>query len=231
MYKSYLTAKAPLRRIFTSPWLVVLLLLLPIVFVGYHYNSLPDTIPIHFNAKGEADGFGKRSTIWVMVLILTFVSLGIYLLIANIHRIDPRKAKSANPDVYKQLAFVVLVFMTIVQMLVCNAIIFPDSNDSMATLIFAAMGLLFAAMGYLMRNVPPNYFIGLRLPWTLEDDQNWAATHRVMSVLWVVGGGVLAILAFLLSFTATLIAFFCVLVLVLLMPVIYSYQHYKRNHP
>lgn len=230
MYKSYLSTKDLLRRIFTSPLLVVLLLLLPIIFVGYHYNGLPETIPTHFNAKGEADGFGKRATIWVLVLILSVVSLGVYLLIAHIHRIDPRKSKAVHPSIYKQLAFVVLLFMTIVQLLVSYAIIFPASNNDMFTLIFAAMGLLLAAMGYLMRDMPPNYFIGLRLPWTLEDDQNWAATHRVMSVLWVVGGGLLALLAFLLSFTATLIAFFCGLALILLIPIIYSYQHYKRNH-
>ncbi len=36
------------------------------------FQQLPDTIPIHFNAAGEADGYGKKATIWLLPGIALF---------------------------------------------------------------------------------------------------------------------------------------------------------------
>lgn len=39
------------------------------VYVAFVYRSLPEEIPIHFNAKGEADGWGGRAVIFGMPLM------------------------------------------------------------------------------------------------------------------------------------------------------------------
>jgi len=48
-----------MRRVFTSPLLAVVILALPFLYLGIQYASLPDTVPVHFNAEGVADGLDR----------------------------------------------------------------------------------------------------------------------------------------------------------------------------
>ena len=45
-----------------------------------HYSSLPETIPTHFNAAGEADGFGSKVSIFALPVIATLLFIGLTVL-------------------------------------------------------------------------------------------------------------------------------------------------------
>ncbi|MEQ1586587.1 MAG: DUF1648 domain-containing protein [Cyclobacteriaceae bacterium] len=45
-----------------------------------NYSNLPSTIPTHFNASGQADGFGGKSTILTLPLIATILFIGLTVL-------------------------------------------------------------------------------------------------------------------------------------------------------
>ena len=60
--------------------------------------------------------------------------------------------------------------------------------------VFAGVGLLLCLIGNYMHTIKPNYFAGLRLPWTLNNEDNWRKTHLLAGKLWFVGGLVIAIL-------------------------------------
>lgn len=82
-----------------------------------------------------------------------------------------------------------------------------------------------------MHSIKPNYFAGLRTPWTLEDPDNWRATHRLAGKMWFAGGLVLAVLVLLLPLKAGLIAFMSVMFVIIIIPIIYSYRYFKSHHP
>lgn len=97
--------------------------------------------------------------------------------------------------------------------------------------MFPAVALLFIVMGNYMRTIQPTYFIGVRVPWALEDDDNWRETHRVASWLWVAGG---LLLLFLYPFFAPEtygFIFSTVTILLALIPIGYSFYYYKQSQP
>jgi len=90
--------------------------------------------------------------------------------------------------------------------------------------------LFFAFMGNLMHSIKPNYFAGLRTPWTLEDNDTWRATHRLAGKMWFVGGIILTAIALLLPAKAGMITFMGITFVMVIIPVIYSYVYYKNHH-
>ena len=95
--------------------------------------------------------------------------------------------------------------------------------------VFIAMGLLFALIGSNMYNIKPNYFAGIRLPWTLENEENWKYTHRIAGRMWFAGGLILTALAFFLPTKAGFIALMITTAIITIVPAVYSYMFYKRN--
>jgi uncharacterized membrane protein len=84
--------------------------------------------------------------------------------------------------------------------------------------------LFFAIMGNLLGKVRRNFYVGIRTPWTLANDRVWADTHR-LGAWCMVSGGLLGTLICLVGLPAWLA--FIPLVVCLLVPVVYSYTHYK----
>src|SRR5205809_2888913 len=95
--------------------------------------------------------------------------------------------------------------------------------------VFVTMGLLFAFLGNNMYNIKPNYFAGLRLPWTLENEENWKKTHQLAGRLWFFGGLFFAALALFLSNEWAGYMGTAVLAILILIPVFYSYNLYKNQ--
>jgi uncharacterized membrane protein len=93
--------------------------------------------------------------------------------------------------------------------------------------VFIAMGLLFALIGSNMYNIKPNYFAGIRLPWTLESEDNWRRTHRFAGKLWFFGGLCIALIAFVFTGDPALYASAAITAAVVIIPIIYSYSIYK----
>ncbi|TDO29099.1 SdpI family protein [Sediminibacterium goheungense] len=218
-----------MRRIFTSPVLALLLLVAPAILAAILYPGLPETIPIHFNAKGQADGFGPKSSIWIHISILSVVGLGVYLLISNIHKIDPKKTANVSVDTYKTLALAITLFLSIINASIVLYMSDALKNLGIQNIVLPSVGLLLAVIGYFMRNIKPNYFIGLRLPWTLEDDENWAATHQLAAKLWIPGGIIIAVVSFALPFMTAFIITVLFTAIMIIVPAVYSYRFFKHK--
>ena len=95
--------------------------------------------------------------------------------------------------------------------------------------IFAGVGLLLCLIGNYMHTIKPNYFAGLRLPWTLNNEDNWRKTHLLAGKLWFIGGLATAILCLLVPDTVAIVLFFIATIVLVLVPVIYSYRLYRKN--
>ena len=79
-------------------------------------------------------------------------------------------------------------------------------------------------MGNVIGKVRKNFYIGIRVPWTLASDRVWNDTHRMAAWLWVAAG----ILGFAsIALGAPMYVAIGLLVAAGLVPVIYSFIHYK----
>ena len=197
--------------LFTS----ILILLSSLVGCVFWYQ-LPEKMPTHFNLLGQADGYNhKMSAIFGLpTLMLLMHWLLLFIMIK-----DP---KSSNISSKIQL----LIYWTIpfVSCLLMISIFGEFLGYSMMSGLLAQifMGVVMIVIGNYLPKTHRNYIIGIRLPWTLENDENWRKTHRLAGKIWVFGG----LLLFLNSFVQLYVywVFFLTLFFVVIIPSVYSYQ-------
>jgi uncharacterized membrane protein len=169
----------------------------------------------------------KNEFLWFM-MIMAVVSIGIYLLLTNVWRIDPKKYAAENKGRLQKIAFAVVVFMAATECFV----IYIGTQGSLKLnfrLVFAMIGILWAVIANYMYNLKPNYFAGFRLPWTLENEENWKRTHHLASKLWFAGGLLIAAICIFASTTVSIIAIFSILSTITVIPIVYSYRFYRKQ--
>ena len=210
-----------------SGFAALIIWLLPVLYLLKIYNTIPQTVPVHFGLDGIADRYGSKQELIWMFIILSAVTIGIYFLIRNLPRIDPKKTAGYSAATFKKLSLTLVVFLSALQLCIINAAV--SGNFSMSKFMLPLLGLLFAFLGNLMHSVKPNYFFGIRTPWALEDENTWRATHQLGGKLWVAGGIIITLITFILSPKAGFIFFICVTLLITLIPVVFSYRYYKTH--
>ena len=205
-------------------WFGLVIAALAVVVSIWAYPQLPPTLATHWNVGGTADGFSSRAT---AVLIMPLVIIGLTGLFNVLPKLDPRGANYAKfIDTYWLIANAVILFILIGHgMIIATGLGYPVKVDRFMPI---GIGLLFIVLGNYLTRVEPNWFIGIRTPWTLSSDTVWRKTHRTGGWLMVVGGFVLAASVFLPqgAFLPLLIA---AILIVAVIPVVQSYILWKRE--
>lgn len=211
------------------PFLVWVVLLAPPVFLWTIWQKLPDRVPMHYNISGEVDRYGNKSELITVMGVMFLLNIGVYLLLSNIHRIDPRKKyTNENMPVMKRFAFIIAFFLSVLSCFIIYTALHAGSGFSSKFMVVIT-GLLFAALGNYMYNIKPNYFAGFRLPWTLENEENWKYTHRIAGRMWFAGGLIMTGLALFLPAKAGFTALIVITAIIVIVPAVYSYRFYKQN--
>ena len=205
----------------------VLIWLLPLAYLITVYGSLPNTVPMHYGMNGKVDRYGNKSELFIVLFIILFVSAFIYLLFKYLPAIDPKKQVKYSEDAFKKLGFGIVFFLSLLNLIIVYTTAHPGLH--VQKLILPVVSLLFAFLGNVMHNIKPNYFAGVRTPWTLESPDTWKATHRLTGKLWFAGGILLAVATFILPDVTATILFFCGTAVLVLVPVIYSYVYFKKH--
>lgn len=211
------------KRIF----IVIALVIIPFAYASYIYPSLPYKIPIHFNLEGKADGWGSKESIYLLPSIMGFVSVFVYLLMVNIKKIDPKRYENADDKIYGQFGLFTVAFLSCLSM----AILYGTSHNGIPInkLIFPLLGFAFAGMGIYMPKLKQNYYAGFKLPWTLENEANWNATHQLAGKIWTAGGLLQMISALLLNGPAAFIVFMSITAAMVIIPSVFSYRMFRRG--
>jgi uncharacterized membrane protein len=199
---------------------------IPLIYLLVTWNSLPEKIAMHFDLQGQPDRYGNKNELLLMAAILAAVSIGLFFLLSNIYRIDPNKYAAENKDRLIRMAFVISIFMSALSCF----IIYSSAKEGFQLgirYVFAGVGLLICFIGNYMHTIRPNYFAGIRVPWTLNNEDNWRKTHLLAGRLWFAGGLVIAVACLLLPDTVSIIAFFIIMMILVIIPVVYSYRLYK----
>ena len=200
------------------------IILVPFVYLALAWNELPERVPVHFNLEGQADGWAGKTALLGIVAITT---VGMNLLLLIIPRIDPKRKLEYMGSKYDQLRFILIGFMAALSVFtIYNAI---HVVTFQMNVLFILLGALFVALGNYFQAIRPNYFIGIRTPWTLESEHVWRRTHRLGGRLWVAGGLLMIVLA-LLPFNTFRQGSVLVIVGVLaVVPVVYSFLESRRE--
>jgi uncharacterized membrane protein len=206
---------------------VLILILVPFAYAYYLYPSLPYRIPTHFNASGEADAWGHKSSIFLLPLIMGVTSIIVYFILSNIKKLDPKRYASVDDKMYKQLALYVVVFLSLLSLLITYAS--AHEGVKIEKLLFPFLGLAFAGFGMYMPKIKQNYFAGFRLPWTLESEANWTATHRLAGKIWTVGGLLQFLSGLILQGELVFIFFISIIIVMVILPTVYSYLFFKKE--
>ena len=192
---------------------------------GLAQTGLSATVPIHWNAAGEPNGYGPA---WLAFLLTPAITLGLVALFALIPRVEPRRANLLKSSrAYVTIAFAMLVLMLGVN--VATVLAGVGYDVPIAPLVGGGVGLLFMVLGNVMTTLRSNFMVGVRTPWTLTSDLAWDRTHRLIGRLWVIGGGVV-FLASLLGQGEALVVVILTLVLgTLILAFVYSYLVWKSD--
>lgn len=164
---------------------LLVLTLLPVCYTIYIWPQLPAQIPIHYDLHGDVNGWGSKATAFLM----PGISVVSYILLLFLPQIDPRRMSGEFfiNNFYKirlVLSVALLAFSILITHLSLSGT--PDTHE--VKLIPAFALLLLAVLGNFMINIKPNWFIGVRTPWTLSSDHVWKQTHLVFGRLWFYGG-------------------------------------------
>jgi uncharacterized membrane protein len=205
--------------------ILVVFLALPFLYLNMVYGKLPEKVALHFGSDMQPDRYGYKGELWNTILILMGIALVSYLIVTNIGKVDPKKQTLQSQALMEKIGLTVVGFMSLITLY----IIYSSYSTTNGKFVFVMLGCLFAILGNFMHNVKPNYFVGLRLPWTLENEVNWRKTHHLAGKVWVGGGLLIAILGILISPVWMSKVMLVIIIMLVLIPSIYSYMYYQKS--
>lgn len=189
------------------------------------WDRMPEQMASHWNVEDQVDGYMPK--FWGLFL-MPLVTLGMLALFLVIPSIDPLKANIAQfREAFNLFIVLIIGFMLYVHGLTL-AWSLGYQNFKMSAAMLPFMGILFVAVGFMLRKAKRNYFIGIRTPWTLSSDSVWDETHRLGAILFMVSG-VLAVIGGLFGGMIAFWLLFVPLIGSTLFLLVYSYVLYRRE--
>lgn len=204
--------------------LIALLSLLPILYLYSIWKEMPEQVPTHWNIKGEADNWGNKTQMIYLTLLLNIPA---WILLLIIPRLDPRKKLQLMGDKFDQIRILIAACLAALAILIIRSAKGAEAFNGTGMLVI--FGIFYLVLGNYMKTIRPNYFLGIRTPWTLESENVWVKTHAMAGKWWMAAGALGIILSFFLSAEY---AFYALLILLLpaaLIPIFYSYFLFKRE--
>jgi uncharacterized membrane protein len=207
----------------------IVIWIIPITYLLITYQSLADTVPTHFGIDGKPDKWGSKNEFLFITLLLMSVAAGAYLLMRFLPQIDPKRKAKYSKNTFNHLGIALLTFISALNI----AIIFATSHEgmNMSKLLLPMIGIFFTYLGNIMYSLKPNYFVGIRTPWTLEDEGTWRKTHQLGGKIWLAGGIFITIATLLLPASIASLVFISAAIIMALIPVFYSYFYFKNHRP
>ncbi len=154
------------------------------VLATVYWSSAPEQIPVHWDISGRVDRYGGK---FEGLLLLPLLALGLYLLLLFLPRIDPRRSNYARfRNAYLTVRVAILVFIALIYGFMLLWLGGIRLNPSVV--VPAMIGVLFVALGIPMGKIRPNWFVGIRTPWTLTSELSWRKTHRLGRWVFILAG-------------------------------------------
>ncbi|MGG6831966.1 UNVERIFIED_CONTAM: SdpI family protein [Streptococcus canis] len=202
--------------------LTSIIILLPILVGIVLWNKLPDTMATHFGIDNEANGFSSK---FFGVLGLPLILLAIHLFSAIVTAKDPRKQNISN-----KMCTLCLWIGPCISIFVSAFVYTYNLGIKLNIGLFASLfvGLIFIIIGNYLPKIRQNYTIGIKLPWTLANEENWNKTHRLAGCIYIILGMFIIMAALIDAFNFLIVMLIAVLISVLI-PSLYSFILHVRK--
>jgi uncharacterized membrane protein len=205
-------------------WIPLLIVAVAVIASAVVYPNLPVTVPTHWDMLGRPNGWGSRVWgAWVLPIVMLFL----WGLMRVLPTIDPRGANYAKfGGAFEAIVISILLYMLGLHLIILRASLgYPVA---MQRVLPIGVGILLVLIGNLLPRARPNWFIGIRTPWTLSSDRVWEKTHRVGGRAFVAGGLAILIAALAIPQWAHYVLV-AVVVACSLGAVLYSYIAWRRE--
>jgi uncharacterized membrane protein len=190
------------------------------------FQTLPAdaVLAIHWSINGVADGFAGREALLIVPITTALVGGLLWLGV----RYDPKRANIARSS---DALGIVVVALSLLVAVVQSAIINSGFGEAarLDRAVPIAAGAFIAILGYAMPNIRQNYTIGVRLPWTIESEAAWDASHRFIGGIWILVGTVTALLGLLALSEAAIVTLLAGLALSVAGTVYVAYRVWSRG--
>lgn len=196
-----------------------LVILLPIAAGLILWDQLPARMPTHWNAAGEVDGWSSKA---FAVFGLPSILLAAQWLCLLGTAADPKK--SSHPEKILHLVLWIMPVLSILLFTITYAVAL-GKQVPIQVILPVFIGLMLTVAGNYMPKCKQNYTIGIKLPWTLESEENWNKTHRLAGWIWTLGG----ILVMLTGFFGGFWILIGVAAVMVFVPTIYSYLLHRKG--
>lgn len=196
-----------------------LILLLPMLIGLILWDQLPEQIPSHWGINGEVDGWSSRP---FAVFGFSGLLLALHWLCVIMSAADP-KSKNYHPAMIRLALWICPVISLLVNSLMYATALGHSIDVTVILPMFS--GVLFIVVGNLLPKCRQSYTMGIKLPWTLANEENWNKTHRLGGKVWVLGGVAILSTAFLRNFWIMM----GVTLAMVLIPTVYSYLLYRKQ--
>ena len=194
------------------------------IISAVYWPHLPDPMVTHWDAHGTPNGHGSRI---VGALLMPAMIALFGLMFALLARISPVGFGLRQfEDSVAVIAIALQIFLLVIHVITLRAA--RTGAPLQGEWMLLGIGALFAVMGNRFGKVRRNFFIGIRTPWTLADEEVWLRTHRLAGKLFVFAGLFTMALALV---PYAMLAMIPALLVAGLVPVIYSFIVYRQLHP
>ena len=205
-----------------KPVLAGIIALSPTIIGLLLWNRLPDRLPVHFGINGEPDAYGPKA---VYVFLSGTLMLGLHLLALFVTGRDPKNA-NVSDRIMNLAIWAVPAISLFTSLLIYGYALGKPMNLEKALTVL--LGMTFILIGNYLPKTRQNNTIGIRLPWTLKDAENWNMTHRYSGYMFVFAGIILLVSLFLPQSVRTSINL-AVVIVAACFPVVMSRNLYKRS--
>ena len=199
--------------------LTSIIILAPIVAGLILWDKLPAELATHFGENGEPNGWSsKEFAVFGMPLFL----LAVHWFCVAFTGVDPK-----NKNISDKMITLILWICPVVSIFGCGStyLYALDNSINTTTIGILLVGCIFLVIGNYMPKMKQSYTIGIKLPWTLESEENWYRTHRFAGYMFMIGGIMTLVAGFLQQFWLVMAA----LIVASGLPMVYSYVLYKKG--
>ncbi|MCF0113882.1 MAG: SdpI family protein [Erysipelotrichaceae bacterium] len=195
-------------------------LCIPMIVGLVLWNQLPDQMPSHFNFAGAVDSYSSK---FFGVMGLPLIMLGAQILVVLAVANDPK-----NESVSDKIFTLILWILPVVELVVALSVyaISLGYKVDINRLVFGLVGMIFIVIGNYLPKCRQSYTIGIRIPWTLDNEHNWNKTHRIGGYCFIIAG----LLCLVEMFVSTGILMAMGTIIACVVPIIYSFILYKNGN-
>ncbi len=197
--------------------------ILPIIIIILTYEKLPNMIPMQWGSDGVVNRYDDKNSIWIIGCL--GIILRIFFII--LPKIDPkRKNYNKFQGFYEGFTLFMMTFIFIITSIIIFESLYPN-RINIDRVISILLGVFFIIIGNYMPKIKPNFFMGIKNPWTISNEDVWKKTHRLGGKIFFIIGICITLIGFILnrkiSFIITIFIFIACIVLYVM-----SYIWYKK---